>query len=247
MKIPNNCVLITGAAGGIGYVIVKSLSEQGFKILATDYADKLKKIKTWPKNVELFAADLTDSKEVDKLSKEALKFKINGIVHCAGYGGPFVDIVESSLEEWNKVFAINVNSLFIILNKTLSSFVKAKYGRVIAISSIQSLMGSPGSGAYVSSKHALNGLIKTVAAEFAPKGIRANLICPGYIKSPMGANDKKIDNYTQKVLERTPNRKLGEASEIARLCSFLLEASNDYINGSVITIDGGISADVGVL
>lgn len=241
-------VLVTGGAGGIGSSIVSELLKKNYSILVADsnpaslYTTKV----SFP-DVQVVKTDLSRVEDTERLAQICLDSAISNIVHCAGYGGPFDTTENTTYDTWRKVFSINVDSLFILCKNMLPELKKERYGRIVAISSIQGQLGSGGSSAYVSSKHALNGLIKTIATEYGPFGITANAIAPGYISSPMGANDTAVDDYTRRVLERTPTQSQGTSSQVASLVGTLLDPSMGYMNGSILAIDGGISASVGVL
>lgn len=241
-------ILITGAAGGIGSIIVKNLAQNNNYVIATDSNKRgLDALTSISSSCQTKLCDLTDTNDILSLIKLCQEHKVDTIIHSAGYGGPFLQLDSFSLNDWEKVFDINVKSLFLITKGILPIMKNEGFGRIIAISSIQSLFGSSGSAAYVSSKHALNGLIKTIAVEFGQFGISANAVCPGYIKSPMGADDSKVDSYMQKVINRTPSRKIGTPEQISKLIKLLISDDMSYMNGSIITLDGGISSDIGIL
>ena len=244
----NAHVLITGAAGGIGSAVVKALAPTAELLIVTDKnEDGLDKLTQQYENVMSHACDLASTEEVESLIRLCIEKNINCVVHSAGFGGPFVTLTKVSYEDWRRVFRVNVDSLYLIAHGLLSNMVEQKFGRIIALSSIQGSLGSRGSSAYVASKHALNGLIKTIAVEYGGSGITANAICPGYIRTQMGANDSQVDDYMCKVLNRTPTATVGEPSQVADVVAFLLSKTNSYMNGSFVTVDGGISADVGIL
>lgn len=244
----NGRILITGAAGGIGSAIVERLAPTAETIVIADKDENgLHKLTQQYENVVDYACDLALKDEVESLISFCKERGIDSIVHSAGFGGPFVTLSEVSYEDWRNVFRVNVDSLYLLAHGLIPTMVDQKFGRIVAISSIQGSLGSRGSSAYVASKHALNGLIRTIAVEYGGNGITANAICPGFIKTKMGANDSEIDGYTRKVLNRTPTATIGEPSHVAAVVAFLLSESNSYMNGSFVTIDGGISADVGIL
>jgi 3-oxoacyl-[acyl-carrier protein] reductase len=236
-------ILVTGAAGGIGSKIVETLSKSANRIIATDNSPKLSALFSNDSKLLPVECELTSDEQLNALITLCRKNYVNAVVHCAGYGGPFVKVTDVSTKEWDKVFTINVTSLFKISKALVPAMAKNSFGRIVAISSIQGNLGSTGSSAYVSSKHALNGLIKTIASEFGSNGITANAICPGFILSPMGAS---TDEYHKKVLDRTPTKTIGDPAIIAEMVQFMLSESSSYMNGSIVNIDGGISSDTGI-
>jgi len=241
-----NNSLVIGGAGGIGSSIVSMLNENHIPTVVIDNNKlALDKLHNAIPDIKVIICDLSKPKE---LRKAIAKLNmINTIIHCAGYGGPFKDIEHTTYLNWQKAFAVNVNSLFIINQELLPHMRSRQFGRIVAISSIQGQLGSWGSSAYVSSKHALNGYIRTLASEYGKIGITANAISPGYISSPMGANNEKVNDYTSMVLSRTPTASVGTPSQISELVKVLIREDMEYMNGAILTLDGGISASVGVL
>lgn len=198
-------------------------------------------------NVTPFNVDFTNHPQTQELARTCVEKNVAGVIHCAGYGGPFELTENTTYDTWRDAFSINVDSLFLLTRTLIPSFKQKKYGKIIAISSIQGNLGSYGSSAYVSSKHALNGLVKTIATEYGQYGITANVIAPGYIVSPMGTGNESAEGYRKKVIERTPTRTEGTPKQIAKMVRLLMRPDMKYVNGAVIPLDGGISSSVGVL
>ena len=120
-----------------------------------------------------------------------------------------------------------------------------KYVKIINIASIQGLIGARLSSTYVASKHGVIGYTKAIAAEWGMYGITCNAICPGYVDTRMGIQETLTD-HDKKVLSRTPLGRVASPNEIANLVEFLVSDKADFINGSVINIDGGLMADIGI-
>jgi 3-oxoacyl-[acyl-carrier protein] reductase len=250
MRLNDGYIIITGAGGGIGRATSEMLAKDGYNLILTDLdATKLNKVlvKLKGKNHIKIPCDLADKKQVQKFISEikSKKIKISCIINNAGFGGPFELIENTSEENLHKVFEINFFCAFNLCKNFLPTMKKQRFGRIINIASIQGIYAEKYSSAYISSKHALIGLTKSIATEYAEFGITANAIAPGYIDTSMGAT-KKLDDYKKLVLKRTPTKSVGNPDSVAKMVKFLLE-DEGYINGSVLTLDGGITSSLGVL
>ncbi len=231
-------ILLTGGSGGIGSAISRALIQSGYHVYNLDIespeplADET-----------FFPVDLLDFEKLDKIGWIlAQEQRLTGFIHCAGYGGPFVDVSEFGLSDWDKVFGINIKSSYIILKNLLPSWKHRKYGRFIAIASSQSIVGAKHSVAYSSSKHALVGMVKSIADEWGGSGITSNAISPGYVETRMGVQDEKVSGHLEKILNITPVNRIAKPNEISRVAMFLLSPESGYINGANWTVDGGITS-----
>ena len=232
-------VLLTGGSGGIGSQIVRSLSGENITVLNLD--QKLER--ELYKNEIFLKIDLSNfSSNQTEYKKIINNLNIWNVVHCAGYGGKFVTIDELGMDDWNKIFQINLNSIYQILINFLPLWKKNKYGRFVAIASSLSIVGAKYSVAYSSSKHALLGFTKSVGAEWGEYGITSNSISPGYVETDMGVQELEVGDHRKKILEMTPSKKIAKPEEIARVVQFILDGDSGYINGSNWTVDGGITA-----
>lgn len=224
--------LITGGSGGIGSAIINILEYPN--IFNLDILES--------KDQNFLQTDLRDSKSIsNSLSKIKLE-TISRIVFSAGFGGPFLPISEIEESTWDEIFSINLKSSFYILKRILPFMKKNKFGRIVFIASSQSIIGAKNSVAYSSSKHAVLGLMKSIADEWGEFGITTNSVSPGYVETKMGVQEENISDHKKKILEMTPSKKIAKPVEIARVVKFLLSEDSSYINGANWTIDGGITA-----
>ena len=141
---------------------------------------------------------------------------------------------------------VNLKAVFLFTSLLLPAMKSSGFGRIINIASIQGLFGSARSSTYVASKHGMIGYTKTIAAEAGPFGVTCNAICPGYVETGMVTQDRTIDQYTQRVLARSPVKRISLPSEIARVVLHLIDDGAGFINGSSIVVDGGLSAHLGI-
>ncbi len=247
----DHIAIVTGSARGIGLEITRVLSEQGVKVCAIDLDFQELNSATRQLNkgdlVTAFQCDVSDSKMIHNTLDQILTMGSPALlVNNAGFGGPFETLDQISDDNWQKVLHTNVSSAFYFSRKLLPIMREMQFGRIINISSIQGLFGAKFSSAYVASKHALIGLSKSIAAEWGEHNITCNTICPGYIETQMGAQDDKIDDHRQKIMNITPMKKMGTTGDIANLVVYLSGPHGQYINGSQFVVDGGISCHVAI-
>lgn len=257
MKInkKNNIIaLVTGAAGGIGGEIVNELSSavDGLILMDLNQEKLIKTAAVLSKNVDIpiaaFCCDVGNSVSVS----EALNDSYNQIgipnilINNAGIGGPFHRIDEVSDEEWYQIINTNLKSIFNLSKHLLPLMKNANFGRIVNIASIQGYLGAALSSTYVASKHGVIGYTRAVASEWGQYGITCNAICPGYVDTRMGVQNSKVEDHYQKIIEKTPLGRLAHPKEIASLVKYLTQDEASFINGSIFTIDGGLSCNVGV-
>ena len=249
-------ILITGAASGIGKAMSEAfIKYDDFHVIMVDYNESALRITknnisklTAEKNFSTYVCDVGQTSDVkvllENLASEEMTPSI--LINNAGYGGPFQQISEISADEWEKVINTNLKSIYNFCHKLLPIMRDNKFGRIINIASIQGLIGANLSSTYIASKHGVIGYTKAIAAEWGKYGINCNAICPGYVDTKMGAQDDKIANHQQNIISRIPNGRIATTRDITNLTEFLISDKADYINGSIVTIDGGLLADIGI-
>jgi NAD(P)-dependent dehydrogenase (short-subunit alcohol dehydrogenase family) len=230
-------VLITGGMGGIGTSIVEILSKQEINCITIDSKSNRELFK----NEVFLEIDLNFPERIGENSNFLNKNILN-FIHCAGYGGPYVDIVNLREVDFFSIFNINIFSAYFILKELLPDWKKNNYGRFLGIASSLSIVGAKNSVAYSSSKHALVGFVKSIGAEWGEFGITSNSISPGYVDTKMGVQEEEVNDHKRKIIEMTPSAKISQPGEIARVVNFILDTESSYINCSNWTVDGGITA-----
>jgi 3-oxoacyl-[acyl-carrier protein] reductase len=237
---------VTGASRGIGAGIATRLAKSGaavallgrdFQRLANVEAD----IRASGGASKAITCDVTDSQSVSRAIEEteAALGAISVLVNNAGLGGPFHRATEVSDEEWELLFATNVRSAFWFCRALLPRMASRAFGRIINISSVLGLVGAARSSTYSATKHALIGYTKSIAAEWGGNGITSNAICPGYVLTDMTANHPEpLPSQSPAV----PAGRLGTPEDVAELVVMLAREESAYINGAVLTIDGGLTA-----
>ena len=238
--------LVTGASGGIGKAVALKFIKEGYFVVGT-YNKGKEKIDAFLEELKEnnlsdyffpIKADLCDEKEVNAVTEKVLKDfgHVDAIIHSAG-----VDLYklfnETTVKEWDYVFNVNVKSAFIITKNLLDSMLERKTGKIIFISSVWGKVGACMETVYSASKATLIGLTKALSKEVSPNGINVNCVCPGVIDTPMNDCFNAIEKA--QILSEIPSNRFGKPEEVAELVYFLCSESAEYINGQIITQDGG--------
>ena len=238
---PKQC-LVTAAGQGIGRAIVEGLLDAGHHVIATDRDDGLLADFADVANVQTFALDVTDPGAIDALSDYTENLDV--LCHCAGYvdSGSVLEVSDAS---YDFSFDLNVRSAFRMSQSVLPGMLERGNGSLIFISSVASaIKGVPNRAVYGTTKAALLGLSKSIAADFVAQGIRSNCICPGTVETPsladrIAESGPDIAKQKQAFVDRQPMGRLGRAEEIAALAVFLADPKADFMTGQALAIDGG--------
>ena len=234
-------VLIVGATGGIGSALTKTFAEAGAILgLATRDEEALNKLSSElsVKNYK-YIVDLSDLKGLEEFIEKADQ-EMSGIDIMLCNAGITKDSLSMKMktEDFQKVIDINLTSTFILNRDMAKKMMKRKYGRIINTASIVGVMGNPGQANYVASKAGMIGMTKSIALEYASRGITINCIAPGFIKTPM--TDVLTDDQKNTMLSRIPEGKFGLPQDIANVAYFLASDEANYITGQTIHVNGGM-------
>ena len=254
IRLDGKVAVVTGAAGVIGTATLRLLAERGARIVAVDRreTDLKEAIKDLPASAEALAltADVTEEDEVAGYVRAAVERfgTIDVFYNNAGIEGDVKPITDYSLAAFRKVLDVNVVGVFLGMKHVLPVMLKQNRGSIINTASIAGLMGSPQIAVYSASKHAVIGLTKSAAWECTGKGVRINCVCPGLIDSRMlsaiiqGRTPGNAPVPNDRLVDRIPARRLGQASEVASIVAFLASDEASYASGSAYTVDGGRTA-----
>ena len=244
-NLQNKIIVITGAGNGIGRAASIMLAKEGAIIIGIDKEKKsMEKLKLKiKKNLKIKIVDCTKSKEI-KTNLKDIK-KIDGLVNCAGIV-PQGTITNCNEEEWHHSINTNLTSVYLMTKFFMPKFIKQKKGTIVNISSVaSSIKGVPRRFAYSVTKAGIIGLTKSIAVDYAKKGIRCNVICPGTVDTPtwrkrvLNSNNpaqSKKDFNSRQIIGR-----VGKPEEISDLIAFLSSDRSSFVTGSVYNIDGGMS------
>ena len=240
-EIKDKVALITGASGGLGDKIARTLHAQGATLALTDRsAERMEKLKEeLGSNVECFVADLGDSEAINQLVKDVeAKFgRIDILVNNAGLTRDNL-FIRMSDEDWQLVLDVNPAG-FKLAKAAVRGMMKRRFGRIIGIASVVGVTGNAGQANYSASKAGMIAMNKCLAQEVGSRGITVNSIAPGFIRTPM--TDVLPDDVKAALLAKIPEAKLGEAQDIANVVAFLASDEAQYITGQTININGGMA------
>lgn len=252
----NKTIIITGAGMGLGYAAAEELASKGANLVLVDYnAEGLDKAKAeltkkYPDvKIVTTVADVSDEEAVKNYVDLAVKEfgRIDGLYNNAGIEGKQAGMTEYDVDVFKKVIDINLMGVYYGMRYVIPVMQKQKYGRIVNVASVGGIRGVMNQTPYVASKHAVSGMTKNAALEYARDGINTNAIAPGAILTPMVAEAfRQVNPADPKAAEteyaqRNPVKRLGIPSEVAKVVAFLLSEDASYLNGQTIAIDGGES------
>jgi 3-oxoacyl-[acyl-carrier protein] reductase len=244
MDYKGQVAIITGGTRGIGAAIAEALARQGVNVVvasrnaeeAHENAAKLSDLGTKAMGVKL---DVSKSEEVlevfEKIREEFRRIDI--LINNAGITKDGL-LLRMKEEAWDAVIDINLKGVFLCTREALKDMVSQKYGRIVSVTSVAAFMGNPGQANYGASKAGIVGFTKTVAKEYANRGITVNAVAPGFIETAM--TDVLKDTIKEEVKKLIPMGKFGTVEDVARAVVFLVSPQAEYITGQVIHVNGGL-------
>ena len=241
-NLKGKTALVTGATGGIGEAIAKSLQAQGARVALTGRkADVLESLaKEMGGDTQFFPCDLGEDGAGQKLIQdvEAALGSIDILVNNAGLTRDNIGMRMKD-EEWDEVIQVNLGSVFRLTRAVLRGMMKRRFGRIINITSIVGVTGNAGQANYAASKAGMIGMSKSLAQEVASRGITINSLAPGFIKTAM--TDVLTDQQKDKLLTAVPTGRLGSVDDIAAGVVYLASEEASYVTGQTLHINGGMA------
>lgn len=246
-RLEGKVAVITGGAGGIGKVTAKRFLEEGAKVVIVDVSeDALKSAKQELGNeVVTVQADVSKEEDVKNYVDKAVEAfgTIDVFFNNAGIEGKVAPLTEQTVEDFDKVIAINVRGVFLGMKHVLPVMYQQGSGSVINMSSVSGLSGSPNVSPYITSKHAVVGLTKAAAYESARHQVRVNSVHPSPVNSRMMRSLEEGLGTSQAALSKTiPLGRYGESDDISNLVLFLASDESTFISGAQYRVDGGMAA-----
>ena len=235
--------LVTGATGGIGGAIAKTLHGQGAAVvLSGTRIEALEKLKAeLGERTFIAQANLSDVASVEALPKaaeEAAGGTIDILVNNAGITRDNL-FLRMKDDEWDQVIAVNLTAVFRLSRAALRGMMKKRWGRIIQISSLVGTTGNPGQGNYAAAKAGLVGMSKSLAAEVASRNITVNVVAPGFVQTAM--TEVLDDKYKELIAQRIPVGRMGTPEEIAAAVLYLASPEAAYVTGETIHVNGGMA------
>ena len=234
--------LVTGASGGIGGEIAKTLNEAGAEVAIS--GTRLESLQVLSDllddNTQIFPCNLSDPIAIEDLLRDASE-KMGGIDILVNNAGITRDnlFMRMSDEEWQTVLDINLTATMKLCKGVMRGMMKNRWGRIINISSVVGSTGNPGQANYAASKAGMVGMSKSLAFEVASRGITVNIIAPGFIETPM--TDKLNEDQKTNIMSQIPAGRMGTATEIASAALYLASPEASYLTGATLHINGGMA------
>ena len=244
IDLSDKIALVTGASRGIGQSISMILAQNGAHVVCVsrnvnDVQSVADKITHQKFNASAASCDISDSNNVTELVKDIIEKhgRIDILINNAGITRDNL-LMRMSEDDWNEVVNVNLKAAFTAIKAASRSMIKQRSGRIINISSVVGLIGNAGQVNYAASKAGLIGMTKSVAREFASRGITANCIAPGYVETEM--TNKLTDKVKSSLNEQIPLGRIGNVEDIAYAVAFLASDEASYITGQTLAVDGGM-------
>lgn len=249
IDLSNRVVIVTGAASGIGEATAIAVAEAGAAVALFDsngegcaaVAEKLAKT---GKRVGAFTVDVANCEQVQQQTDRVAESfgRIDGLAHCAGMQS-YGNAVTTEVEHWNHTLAVDLDSAFFLSRAVIPYMTRQGKGSIVLTGSTQSVVAHRNSAAYVTGKHGLLGIMRSVALDFATAGVRANCVLPGAIDTPMIRWGASLDPDPERVISACHSLallgRMGTPEEVANVNLFLLSDLSSYITGASIVVDGG--------
>jgi len=249
-NLKNKTVLITGGASGIGEATALLYAEEGCNVVVSDLQEEkgnkvVQKISQLNGKSIFVKADVSKPQDCEILVNKTIATfgSLDIAFNNAGIGGENNAVADMSIEGWNKIIAVNLNSVFYCMKYELMQMQKQGSGAIVNNSSILGQVGFANAAGYVAAKHGVIGLTQNAALEYSAKGIRINAIGPAFINTPLLTESGMDDTVKQNVLvPMHPIGRLGESKEVAELVVWLSSDKASFVTGSYYAIDGGYLA-----
>jgi 3-oxoacyl-[acyl-carrier protein] reductase len=240
---PDGCALVTGASRGIGAATARALAESGWPVGVNYRSDAegargvVDEIESAGGRAHALRADVSDPAAADGLFA-ALEDRFGPVLVLVNNAGVRADALSPQLDDeaWERVLETNLSAAFRITRRGLRAMLRARYGRIVNVSSVVGLRANPGQANYAASKAGLIAFTRTVAAEVGRRSVTVNAVAPGFVETELTAG------VGDDLLRAVPARRAGTPEEVAACVRFLASEEASYVNGTTLTVDGGLTA-----
>ena len=240
MSLKGKVAVVTGGASGIGLATAKLLRERGATVYIWDLQKPLEET-----GITALHIDICDNEQLENAARRLSRVDI---LVCSAGVQTYGTALSTTDEVWEKTMAVNVTAAFKV-TRALLPLMLTQGGSIVMVGSVQSVGAVANSAAYVTSKHAILGLTRSIALDYAKSGIRANCVCPGAIDTPMLRHSAELTGDPEGTLEACANvhpiGRLGQPEDIARVIAFLASDDADFVTGTAFLADGGAMVPVG--
>jgi NAD(P)-dependent dehydrogenase (short-subunit alcohol dehydrogenase family) len=249
--LDEKAIMITGAASGIGEATAKEAAAEGARLLLADVNDEKGEAVAAAIDGAVFQhCDVTDEASVQAaVDRDVAEFgRLDGAFNCAGILGVVGNIGELPLDGWKQLIDVDLNGVFLCTKHQINVMAEQGSGSILNMASAAGLIGWPGASGYVAAKHAVVGLSKAAALEYAEAGVRVNSICPSYVMTPLVENDlfrDTLGNDEELIAAARANHPIGrfaQPPEIAAASVWLLSDKASFVTGTAMSVDGGYTA-----
>lgn len=249
--LDEKAIMITGAASGIGEATAQEAAAEGARLLLTDVNDEKGEAVAAAIDGAVYQhCDVTDEASVQAAVERTVSElgSLDGAFNCAGILGVVGNIGELPLDGWKQLIDVDLNGVFLCTKHQINVMAEQGSGSILNMASAAGLIGWPGASGYVAAKHAVVGLTKAAALEYAEAGVRVNSICPSYVMTPLVEKDlfeDTLGNDEELIAAARANHPIGrfaQPPEIAAACCWLLSDKASFVTGTAMSVDGGYTA-----
>jgi NAD(P)-dependent dehydrogenase (short-subunit alcohol dehydrogenase family) len=244
-RLEGRSVLVTGATSGIGRAIARRCAGESARVLATGRDEnRLAELREEYPSIVVYAADLTAGDAADACAALAVsRFgRLDGLVHAAGIVRRGEDIRTTTDQEWSLMREINLDATFRLARACLREMVPLRSGSVVLVGSQLAHVAAPGYASYCAVKGGMEALVRALAVDFGPSGIRVNSLSPGVVHTPLAYVDRPdFDDQIQSIAARLPLRRIGQPEDMAGPAVFLLSDDSAWMTGQSVVVDGGFT------